>query len=144
MMDWLPIMLLCVAAGVYFLARLTRWYYALALVAAYIAFQFYARGQMRGSDMQLFININYAVLASVVLLPVTAFLISTKFRHGKWVGIALVAFVLALTCRVADKWQWLDFGTHFLWHAFGAVAAWCMFNYIYLTNEGRPPAVTGQ
>lgn len=139
MMDWLPIMLLCVFAGVYFLGKLTRWYYALAFVVLYVVFQFYAREQMRESgDIQLFININYAVLAGMVLLPVIAYLISTRFRHGRWVGFALVAFILALTFRVADGWGWFSAGTHFLWHTFGSVAAFCMFQYIYSINKKDP------
>lgn len=136
MMDWMPIMLLCLAAGVYFTARLTRWYFAFALVVIYLVFQVFARRMMvEGGDIQLFININYAVLASVVLLPVIAFLIKSNFRHGRWVGYALLAFILALTFRVADRWQWLEVGTHFLWHVFGGAAAWCMFQYIFLLNE---------
>lgn len=136
MMDWLPIMLLCVLAGIYFTARLTRWYFAVALVIGYGLFQYYLRRYMvEGDDMQFFINLNYAVLAGIVLLPVIMYLKATKFVHGRWVGAALLAFVLALTFRIADKWQWVSFGTHFLWHLFGAVAAWCMFKYIYLINE---------
>ncbi len=135
MMDWLPIMLLCVFAGVYFLGKLTRWYYAGALVVLYGIFQFFARRQMAQSgDIQLFININYAVLAGIVLLPVLVYLVSTRFRHGRWVGFALTAFVFALTFRVADGWGWMTAGTHFLWHTFGAVAAFCMFQYIYCIN----------
>ncbi|AWH85611.1 hypothetical protein HYN59_11050 [Flavobacterium album] len=135
MMDWLPIMLLCVMAGVYFLGKITRWYYAVALIVLYAAFQLYARGQMvQSGNMQLFININYAVLGGIVLLPVFAYLASTSFRHGKWVAFALLAFIFALTFRVADGWGWMATGTHFLWHTFGAVAAFCMFQYIYLIN----------
>lgn len=136
MMDWLPIMLLCIAAGVYFLGRVTRWYNAALFVILYVCFQIFARNQMaKDGNIQLFININYAVLAGMVLLPVLAFLISTKFRYGKWVGFALVAFIAALTFRVTDGWHLLDYGTHFLWHTFGAVAAFCMFQYIYLLNK---------
>ena len=137
MMDWMPIMLLCVAAGVYFLAKVTKWYYAVLLVLLYTAFQFYARQQIISgdSDINLFININYAILAAIVLFPVLAYLISTKFINGKWVGFALIAFILALTFRVIDNWGWLTIGTHFLWHTFGAVAAFCMFQYIYLINN---------
>jgi len=136
MMDWLPIMLLCVFAGIYFTAKLTRWYYALLIVVLYVVFQYFARGYFRSrGDMQLFININYAIMAGIVLLPVVAFLVHTRFKNGIWVGVALLAFVLALTFRIADAWKWLFFGTHFLWHAFGAVAAFCMFKYIHLINE---------
>jgi hypothetical protein len=138
MMDWLPIMLLCVSAGVYFLAKLTRWYYAILLVVLYTVFQYFARQQMRQGNVQLYININYAVLAGIVLLPVLGYLINTSFKSGRWVGFALIAFIFALTFRVADKWEWLHEGTHFLWHTFGAIAAFCMFKYIYLINHRDP------
>ena len=138
MMDWLPIMLLCVSAGVYFLAKLTRWYYAVLLIIIYAIFQIYARRQMLRGDVQLFININYAVLAGIVLLPVIGYLISTAFKNGRWVGFALLAFMCALTFRVSDKWGWLPQGTHFLWHTFGAIACFCMFKYIYLINYKDP------
>src|SRR5690606_37276148 len=82
-MDWLPIILLCIMAGVYFLARVTRWYFAALLVAAYVAFQFYARNAMIPNGYtHLYLNINYAVLASIVLFPVMAFLAITKFRNA--------------------------------------------------------------
>lgn len=138
MMDWLPIMLLCVSAGVYFLAKLIRWYYALGIVVVYISFLFLMRYLIFQQDPLLFININYAMMAMLVLLPVFAYLLRTKWRHGKWVGLAFIAFICALTFRVADKWLWFDFGTHFLWHTFGAFASFCMFNYIYLVNQTKP------
>lgn len=134
MMDWMPIMLLCISAGVYFLAQLFRWYYAVLLVLAYVALQFFFRSMVTHNNMQLFININYAMMAALVLLPVLGYLISTRWKNGKWVGMALFAFIIALTFRIADQWEWLSTGTHFLWHTFGAMASFCMFNYIYLTN----------
>lgn len=138
-MDWLPIMLLCIMAGIYFIAKLTRWYYAMLVIILYILFQYFARQHIAPDNMQLFINTNYAVLAGIVLLPVTGYLFKTKFLFGRWVGFALLAFVFALTFRITDKWGLLPVGTHFLWHVFGAVAAWCMFNYIYLINNTIDP-----
>jgi len=135
MMDWLPIMLLCVLAGIYFLFKIAKWYYGALMLVCYMVFQWFARKYMQQhGDIQLFININYAILASIVLFPVLGYLINTKFKNGKWVGYALIAFVFALTFRVADSWGWLTTGTHFLWHTFGAVAAFCMFKYLYLIN----------
>ena len=142
MMDWLPIMLLCVGGGVYFLAKLTRWYYAALLIIFYIVFQVFIRNKMHAGNVQLYININYGILAGIVLLPVIAYLISTSFKNGRWVGLALLAFIFALTFRVADWWGWLHNGTHFLWHTFGAIAAFCMFQYIYLSNSEL--GLTGQ
>ncbi|WP_129716782.1 hypothetical protein [Pedobacter sp. SYP-B3415] len=137
MMDWMPIMLLCVSAGVYFLSKVVRWYFAILIVAAYVAFQFIFRRSMMASDPQFFVNLNYAMMAALVLFPVLAYLIKTNWRFGKWVGFALVAFVFALTFRIADRWEWLTMGTHFLWHTFGAIAAFCMFRFIYLVNAGQ-------
>lgn len=133
MMDWLPIMLLCVSTGIYFLAKLTKWYYAALMVGVYVAFQFIFRNMMQG-NMQLFININYAMMAALVLLPVLAYLIRSHWKDGKWVGFALIAFAIALTFRIADQWRLIETGTHFLWHTFGAIAAGCMFYFIYLTK----------
>ena len=133
MMDWMPIMILCISAGVYFLAKLTKWYYALMLVAVYVGFQFLFRNYL-ATNMNLFVNVNYAMMAALVLLPVLGFLIKTKWKNGKWVGIALLSFIIALTFRIADKWEIVSFGTHFLWHTFGAIASFCMFNYIYLSG----------
>jgi hypothetical protein len=135
MMDWMPIMLLCISAGAYFLSQLMKWYYAILIVIAYIMFQVFFRKMMMLNNPQLFININYAMMAALVLLPVLAYLINTKWKDGKWVGIALGCFIIALTFRISDKWEWLAVGTHFLWHTFGAIASFCMFNYIYLTKR---------
>jgi hemolysin III len=132
-MDWLPIMLLCLSAGLWFLAKLTKWYYAALLVVGYFIFQQLLRIRLEG-DIQLFININYAVMAAIVVVPVFAFLISTLFKHAGWVLMALIAFVVALFFRISDKWGLLTVGTHFLWHTFGAVAAFGMLRYVYLVE----------
>ena len=134
MMDWLPIALICISAGVYFLAKITKWYFAIGVVFIYIGLTFYLRHEI---DANLFININYGILGTLVLFPVLAFLTYTRFKNGIWVGLGLFSFVVALFFRIADRWDWLDFGTHFLWHLFGAVAAWSMFHYIYLINEAE-------
>jgi hemolysin III len=137
MMDWMPIMLLCVSAGVYFLAQSSKWYYAVLMVVGYVGLQFSIRNLLSADNVHLFVNINYALMALLVLLPVLKYLIYTQWKAGKWVGYALLSFALALTFRIADKWEWLSFGTHFLWHSFGAIATFCMFNYIYLTQNKK-------
>ena len=135
MMDWMPIMILCLSAGVYFLAKLTKWYYAVLIIGIYAAFQVYVRRLFSVGDFQVFININYAFMAAIVLFPVFGYLIKTQWKNGKWVGFALVAFIFALTFRIADQWEILEVGTHFLWHTFGAIASFCMLKYIYMVNE---------
>ncbi len=138
-MDWLPIMLLCLSAGVYFLTKVTRWYWAALMVLLYMIFQFVLRSQVHKSDLQFFINLNYAAMAALVLLPVLSYLYKTRWKNGIWVLYALVSFIFALVFRMADKSVWLATGTHFLWHTFGALASFCMFQFIYLLHAGNKP-----
>lgn len=135
MMDWLPIMLLCLSAGFYFIAKSTKWHYAVLMILSYLLLMFALRNWILIDNIGLFININYAMMASFVIFSVLKYLIYTKWKAGKWVGFAILSFALALTFRVADQWEWLSFGTHFLWHTFGAVATFCMFNYINLAQK---------
>ena len=116
-----------------FIAKSTKWYFALFMVIFYVLLMFLLRNWILTDNSSLFININYAMMASFVLFSVLKYLIFTQWKAGKWVGFALLSFALALSFRVADKWEWLSFGTHFLWHTFGAIATFCMFNYIMLT-----------
>ncbi|MBE7175261.1 MAG: hypothetical protein INR69_02585 [Mucilaginibacter polytrichastri] len=139
MMDWLPIMLLCLMAGVYFLARITRWYFAALILIVYFIFQILVRRMLAGRDMQLFINVNYGVMGLIVLLPVLLYLYKTNWKHGRYVGFALASFVPALIFRISDGSGLLPVGTHFLWHTFGAMAAFFMFRFIYETS--RPEAL---
>jgi len=135
MMDWLPIMLLCISAGFYFLAKSMRWYYAVLMVVGYLLIMFALRNWILVDSTSLFINLNYALMASLVLFSVLKYLTYTQWKAGKWVGAALLSFILALIFRIADKWGWFTFGTHFLWHTFGAISTFCMFNYINLTKD---------
>lgn len=140
MMDWLPIMLLCISAGIYFMGRLISWYWAVLLALVYIGFNFLMRGWIK-DGLTYFVNINYAMMALLVLLPVLLFLRKTNWKNGKWVGIALVAFVFALTFRIADGWGWTPIGTHFLWHIFGAAASFCMLQFVMLAQHQKVSAI---
>ncbi|WP_263603779.1 hypothetical protein [Chryseobacterium sp. PET-29] len=135
LMDWMPIMFLCISAGFYFLAKSTRWYYAVLMVMGYLLLMFGLRNWFFADNPFLFINLNYAMMASLVLFSVVKYLMYTHWRAGKWVGFALLSFVLALIFRIADQWGWFSFGTHFLWHTFGAIATFCMLNYIYINQD---------
>lgn len=135
MMDWMPIMLLCLSAGFYFAAQSTRWYYAVLMVLLYLVLMFALKNWIFIGNTSLFINVNYAIMASFVLFSVLSYLMFTQWKAGKWVGFSLLSFVFALIFRIADKWERFSFGTHFLWHTFGAIATFCMFNYIYLTQN---------
>ncbi len=135
-MDWMPIMLLCISAGLYYLSRLFRWQVALLVVGLFIIVSFGMRQLIAKDNVQWFINLNYALMALLVLLPVGGYIYRQKGRHLKWVLYALAAFSLALLFRMADPLGWFPSGTHFLWHSFGAFATHCMFQFIFSSTKG--------
>lgn len=138
MMDWLPIMLLCVFTGIHFLIRASRWYVAIPVVLAYTGFMYWMRTAMRSEgSLQFWINLNYLMMALLVVLPVLWYLAQTRFRNGKFFLVALLSFGLALLFRIADPYGWLSTGTHFLWHLFGALATGCMLELVYRVRKAE-------
>jgi hemolysin III len=86
------------------------------------------------------INASYIVLASFVLLPTWLMLHRQHYFQGKYVAYALLTFITAIFFRIADRWEWLPMGTHFLWHTFGAAACHLMLWYFYTitaVDEGK-------
>lgn len=135
MMDWLPIMILCLAASVYFFIRaLGSWVPAALILVGAFALQSLLFAT-RWVPIQVAVNLNYIMLALLVLVPTSLFLYKTQFRYGRWVLYALGAFIAAIIFRMADPAAWIPMGTHFLWHVFGAVACHCMIHYIYVVGR---------
>jgi hemolysin III len=145
LMDWLPITILCMAASVYFFIRvLDHWWQAALLVGLTLLSQV-LMFQYEWLPIDLAVNVNYSVMGALILLPTVLLLWKTEFYAGKWVGYALAAFVLAIACRALDSEALLPMGPHFLWHVFGAVACYSMFQYVYeinLQHEPQPQTAT--
>jgi hemolysin III len=87
-----------------------------------------------GIEIQTAINISYASMAVVVLFPVIWYLAGTAFRHGYLVLFAILSFSSALFFRWSDKFEWIEKGTHFLWHLFGVIAVHLMMKFLYLAE----------
>lgn len=132
LMDWMPIMILCCLAAFYFLWRVLKsWWKALLVFIFWFVLQaglFYILGTR---NRLAAININYAMMALLVLIPLLLFLIRHQFRNAVYVFTALLMFILALFFRIYDDAHWLPMGTHFLWHCFGAMACHLVFLFIY-------------
>jgi hypothetical protein len=135
-MDYLPILLLCISAGVYFTFKAfpRKRYLLLALaifvLAQFLAFHFLPAG--------LSTNVSYALLALSILLPTISWMFKTQFRYYYYVFLALCSFAAALSCRVLDfqgSHDIFPMGTHWLWHSFGALACHLMFLYLFSVNE---------
>ncbi|MDX2286617.1 MAG: hypothetical protein NW241_20795 [Bacteroidia bacterium] len=151
-MDWMPIMILTLAASVYFLIRaIGNWIPAVGIVLGFFFLQGFVYSQFDADPplipRYLIINLGYAMMGTLVLLSVGWLLVRTRFAHARWIYLAVLSFALALFFRTADSWGWLPMGTHFLWHLFGAAASHCVLGYLYYLNEPAPkpePAALSQ
>jgi predicted membrane channel-forming protein YqfA (hemolysin III family) len=136
MMDWGPIAMLCLIASIYFWFKLSgKGFYGVLALLVFLAIEVGIHILIPPDDNHLGISLNYAVMVLMVLLPLTLLLIKMKGRNSGLVILSLVCFSIALFFRVADKWQWVSFGTHFLWHTFGAIATSAIFVFIYRLNH---------
>lgn len=150
-MDWLPIVLLSLAASGYFLTRvLGDWRKAGGLILCIFLLQsalMHAARSWARVPKHVAINANYALLGAVILAPLAWLLVKTKFRHGVYPALAAASFAAALFSRVADRWEdplmlgGYAAGTHFLWHVFGALACHFMLAYLYRLNAPVPGRV---
>lgn len=133
LMDWLPIMLISLAASYYFLYRVvnSRLWAVLPIIGVFAI----STIGFLVLPIQIAVNVNYALLALMVLLPLLMILNKTQFKYGVWILGGLISFGLALFFRIADPWEWLPMGTHFLWHTFGVLACHLVITYIYYLNE---------
>ncbi|MGB0167380.1 MAG: hypothetical protein ACPF8V_11065 [Luteibaculum sp.] len=128
-MDWVPIILLCWGAAVFFVFRLSKSYWSaggimlLSVLAQFLVF--------RIAPPSVSTNWSYAILGFMVVVPTVYNMVKTKFHQWWWVVYAFSAFVLALGFRILDPWEIIPIGTHFLWHTFGVLAGHFMFKYVF-------------
>lgn len=139
-MDWMPIMLLCLGASIYFFTKvLKRWWHSLVII--FLSFVL-SSGLFFLMEKQLVsptaaISTNYTMMGLLILLPVFLWLRRTQFKHGYLIGLALGSFLLAVTFRTVDSITppaLFIFGTHWLWHTFGAIACHLMLAYLWRTD----------
>lgn len=135
-MDWLPILIICMAASVYLLYRLSRsvWKTALWMVGL-VLFQVI---NFSSVPDWLSTNLSYAALGLTLLIPLLFVLVRTKFKYWGFVVASLLFFGAALFFRLSDRWIDIAIGTHFLWHLFGAMACHSMFMYMYKFRKSFP------
>jgi hypothetical protein len=131
LMDVIPISLLALMVSIYYWIRLgPKLHHLLSMLAALALIQAFGFWQL---PRDWAINVSYALLGLVVLIPLAVVLIRTRFREVGWIATALVSFGIALFCRLADAWQppLLPMGTHWLWHTFGAITTAALSEYVY-------------
>ena len=137
LMDWVPIVILCMACALYFTFKATRGWTArivlfaiivvLNVVPSWLSFPIGYRN-----------SIGYIGNALSILLPIVVYCYRTNWNGGRFLILAVLSFVLAVSCRTLDKKFELEFlwmGTHWLWHLLGGVAVFWIMRYIYMDIE---------
>lgn len=131
LLDVIPIYILGFSVSIWIWIRLgPKLHHLLGMIAVLIVIQLTAHFNL---PTHWAINISYASLALIMLIPLAFALVRTKFRHAGWIGTALVCFAIAWICRLSDTQRppWLSMGTHWLWHTFGALTTSALSVYIY-------------
>lgn len=140
LLDVIPISLLGAAGACYLTVRLGFAYgmkrvlaSAVGLVSLYLLLNAVLFRTVRGSNPNLPVNLSYAALAVMILLPLGFTLARTRFRHAGWVAGGLASFFIAWFCRLVDNgpWDTTSMGTHWLWHTFGAITTQALYEYFY-------------
>ena len=131
LMDWVPIVILCLSASIYFTFKdgenSLQKYGLLAIVLLLLFGAKFVKWPYKLGN-----SIDYISTAIGLLLPIFIYLVKTKFRFGKYILFALLSFSSAITFRIIDKRVDLfDMGTHWLWHSFGAISVFFLMLYIY-------------
>jgi len=135
MMDWIPIALLTISAAIYLWSKLFKhWYVAILIIPGLFLFQIF-NFRVIGAALgwQVSIAVSYSTLALLVFVPMIFVLAKTRWRYAALPIASTVCFGAAILFRTTDTW-WPEIfprGTHFLWHLFGAAAAYLLIEYVY-------------
>jgi hypothetical protein len=151
-LDVIPISLLGLAGALFLTFRLGRWHgwvkvgtYAIGAIVAYVGLNGILFRQVEFSNPNMRVNLSYASLALVVTIPLLGVLLATRFRQWQDVAAGLAAFGIAFFCRLLDNTATAPppYGSHFLWHIFGALCTHFLIRYFAFVESapvpGKPP-----
>lgn len=134
LLDWVPIMLLCSAAVIYFIFKVVAnpWQRVFVITVIF-GLSFLVRSLPIPPEFR--ISLGYVITAVTVLIPILAYLYKTQFKFYPYLILAFGIFGLAVFFRTIDFAQtFLPMGTHWLWHFFGGLAVHCLIAYIFKDN----------
>lgn len=130
-MDWLPIVILCLAVSVYYTIKLKitngkRTFLVLVILFLVFGIRLIPLPQHTAT------SVGYIGTALGLLLPIITYFITTKLHNWGYVLLAFLSFGFAISFRVLDKFIYImPMGTHWLWHVFGALSVFFLIKYIY-------------
>lgn len=134
-LDWLPIMLVCLGGIVYFITKIKKkWWERLLFFLGLMLISFLPRLIILPNEYR--ISFGYTVTAITVLTPFIWYAYNTGWKNVQLILMAIFIFGLAVTFRTLDNITvLLPMGTHWLWHTFGGVAVFFLLLYIYKDKE---------
>lgn len=136
-MDWLPIVVLCLAVSVYYTIKLKTSRKKRFLLIIFILFLVFGV-RFIPLPQHVKTSVGYIATALGLLLPIITYFYTTKMHHWGYILFAFLSFGLAISFRILDNFVYiLPMGTHWLWHTFGALSVFFLMNYIY--NEKLTP-----
>lgn len=139
LIDVFTLVILCLAASLFMWAKAVGrrwWIIGVALPGALLVQrQFFVL-----LPTHVAINVSYAFLATLILLPTLIVLGRTQWRGVGWVIGAVGAVAVAIAFRALDTMSppVLPMGTHWLTHVFGAVAAHALIAFVYRLGFAVP------
>jgi hypothetical protein len=143
LMDWLPIVLLCLSCTVLFARRAgLPWSRLIPLLLLPFALRWLMTDVLQWS-VTVVLNVEYALIGAVVLAPLVLHLYKAAWRGAGSVATAIGFFALALLFRVMDHHPmvaWMPMGTHWLWHFMGGTAVHFLIAYIHQDDLRRMAA----
>jgi hypothetical protein len=141
LLDVVPISVLGLAGAVFMAIRYwgrNGWWFIPAVAVFYAAVNRLLFVAIRPVNIQWAVNLSYASLAVVVLVPIGLVLLRTRFRHAGWVVAGVISFAIAWFFRLVDRdisiATSLPMGSHWLWHTFGAITTVLIIEYFYLVE----------
>lgn len=143
-LDWVPIVLLCMAASIYFVFKLDKsLFYKIGVIVLIVAISIGLRRlPVPGLSKD---TVGYLATAAALLLPMAWYIIATQGRYSRYIFAALGSFVLAILFRISDRFVSTDvlyMGTHWLWHLFGGLSVFFLMTYIYKDARAENKKVT--
>lgn len=134
-LDWLPIMLVCLGGIIYFISKIKeRWWERFLLFFSLLVLSFLPR--LISLPNVYRISFGYAITAITVLTPFIWYAYKTNWKNAQLILFGTLIFVVAVTFRTLDNTiQLLPMGTHWLWHTFGGIAVFFLLLYIYKDSE---------
>ena len=137
LMDWVPIVVLCMAAtGLFALRAGAPWWLVVPLLLLPFGLRYLMLDVLQW-PATIVMNLGYAALGAVVLGPLVLHLHRNGWQNAGTVLTSAGCFALALVFRSLDHSPLLfalPMGTHWLWHLLGGCAVHFLVRYIYLDD----------